>query len=341
MNSTNVCTLSLLTCACSLTAALYEDLIRKGDIASLRQALVQEDAENKAREAEELQNNEKRARPVYQPLMIAAEENQLKIAQLLIDHGWPVDLNSISIYPQYKGPIKETALMLACAKRHREMAQLLIRAGADVNAYSYFEHNGGRIPVLRYAVDSGNRDLIHDLLVQGARVRDLTISPIESKQASITNISILAYAIQQQKPRDVLEALIQNDPKLVNEPFNTTLLYGWTPLMVAALYGNKDAVTLLLSHGADPNRRLIRGTTALDFAREHNHADIIAILAPITQAKQHVILSVASALLLNFKLITSHALSAILNNMNSRSKRFADDIVHAWNSITNFFAHST
>ena len=51
---------------------------------------------------------------------------------------------------------------------------------------------------------------------------------------------------------------------------------GWTPLMFAALYGDRDAIRLLLTHGADPNAQNDAGGTALMYAIED--ADKVRLL---------------------------------------------------------------
>jgi ankyrin repeat protein len=59
---------------------------------------------------------------------------------------------------------------------------------------------------------------------------------------------------------------------------------GGTALMAAAISGEPDMVGLLLAAGADRNRSIRSGAhtgkTALDFAVEHDHAAIVALLAP-------------------------------------------------------------
>lgn len=61
---------------------------------------------------------------------------------------------------------------------------------------------------------------------------------------------------------------------------------GGTALMAAAISGEPDMVRLLLAAGADRNRSirsgLHAGKTALDFAVEHDHSAIVALLAPTT-----------------------------------------------------------
>ncbi|UNE35900.1 ankyrin repeat domain-containing protein [Vermiphilus pyriformis] len=58
------------------------------------------------------------------PLMYAAQEGKIDIAQLLIDAK--VDL-------KMRNTIGDTPLLLALARKHLEMVKMLINAGADVN----------------------------------------------------------------------------------------------------------------------------------------------------------------------------------------------------------------
>ena len=60
---------------------------------------------------------------------------------------------------------------------------------------------------------------------------------------------------------------------------------GYTPLQARAAHGDMAMTQLLLKHGADAALRSDDGRTALDMAREKGHADIVALLAPLTASK--------------------------------------------------------
>jgi len=53
---------------------------------------------------------------------------------------------------------------------------------------------------------------------------------------------------------------------------------GLTPLMVAARRGSVDGVQLLLESGADANLKDTNGDSALDFARNSRHSDVVGLL---------------------------------------------------------------
>ena len=50
-----------------------------------------------------------------------------------------------------------------------------------------------------------------------------------------------------------------------------------TALMVASYKGNKSTIRLLLSHGSDPNA-IVEGETALSYAKQKGHWEIVQIL---------------------------------------------------------------
>ena len=54
---------------------------------------------------------------------------------------------------------------------------------------------------------------------------------------------------------------------------------GTTPLMMAARYGNNDAVSLLLEAGADPVLKNVQRLTAMDFARQVQREDTVLLIA--------------------------------------------------------------
>jgi len=55
-------------------------------------------------------------------------------------------------------------------------------------------------------------------------------------------------------------------------------LEGFTPLMTAAAEGLTDVVRLLLGAGADRDIKDVDGDTALSFARQNGHAEVVALL---------------------------------------------------------------
>lgn len=61
---------------------------------------------------------------------------------------------------------------------------------------------------------------------------------------------------------------------------------GSTPLMMAARYGTIDAVKVLLAAGADPRLKNALGLSAIDFAREVQREDIVALIAGAIRAQK-------------------------------------------------------
>jgi ankyrin repeat protein len=61
---------------------------------------------------------------------------------------------------------------------------------------------------------------------------------------------------------------------------------GTTPLMMAAQYGDENAVKLLLEAGADPLLRNVLGMTALDFAQRANRLHSVSIIAAFVRGRQ-------------------------------------------------------
>jgi ankyrin repeat protein len=55
-------------------------------------------------------------------------------------------------------------------------------------------------------------------------------------------------------------------------------LEGFTPLMTAAAEGLADVVRVLLGAGADRNIKDVDGDTALTFARQNGHTEVVALL---------------------------------------------------------------
>jgi ankyrin repeat protein len=52
----------------------------------------------------------------------------------------------------------------------------------------------------------------------------------------------------------------------------------FTPLMFAASEGQAEVVRVLLEHGSDPSMMDVDGDTALSFATQHGHAEVVDLL---------------------------------------------------------------
>ena len=204
--------------------ALIAAVIRDSDMAV--QAQIEQGVDPNARDAKG-----------RTPLTLAIQNDSGKIIPLLLQSR-KIDINATNA-------AEESPLMLAIIKGQNELAQTLMRRGADIN-------KAGWAP-LHYAATASNLDMIRVLLDKDAYID--TQSPNET-----------------------------------------------TPLMMAAQYGNEQAVLLLLQKGADPWAKNQLGLTPLDFARKGNKPDsITAIQAaqrrrkPDYNAKPLAPLSAASA----------------------------------------------
>lgn len=62
------------------------------------------------------------------------------------------------------------------------------------------------------------------------------------------------------------------------EPVNQIDIYGFTPLIEAAIVDNIDICRLLLKSGAQPNVQAVTGSTALHWAAENANADLCKLL---------------------------------------------------------------
>ncbi len=96
------------------------------------------------------------------------------------------------------------------------------------------------------------------------------------------------YSASSQNNTELLEALIE-EGEILQQPNKI----GWTPLMYAVHSGAKEAVEILLRHGADPDQGKAKDgdDTPLMLAAEGGHTEIIELLlnagAKIDKANDH------------------------------------------------------
>lgn len=199
------------------------------------------------------------------------------IAPFLMSYA--IFCESINNHKYWASLYEKTPLMLAAQAGDIVLIKLLIAQGENVNATIDFDQPSMGRPVLRFAIDSGSVETVTLLINAGAQVNDLTVSPLyhpERSHANVRNLPLLSHAIKNHVPIEIIKVLIENGANI-----NQKTVWGdWTPLMVAAYRGYKEAVFALLDAGAD--KLIANGPdsnrTALDYAIENGNSEIIAIL---------------------------------------------------------------
>jgi ankyrin repeat protein len=113
------------------------------------------------------------------------------------------------------------------------------------------------------AAYNGHTTVVRRLLERGA---DLTAQNAEGRTA-------LMFAATGSFPKTV-EVLLKAgaDPNVTGE------VEGWSALMFAAAEGRPEVVRALLDHGADPSLTDNDGDTALTFAQDNGHSEVVEVL---------------------------------------------------------------
>lgn len=146
----------------------------------------------------------------------------------------------------------ETGLILALREGHADVAALLMKApGIDLEATA---RNGDT--ALMIAAFKSNKSAVDALLALDAEVNR-------------PGWTALHYAASV-GANDIVQVLLDASAYIDAESPNKT-----TPLMMAARSGHILTVKLLLDEGADATLKNDQGLSAIDLARQFNHADIV------------------------------------------------------------------
>jgi ankyrin repeat protein len=212
------------------------------------------------------------------PLMVAAENNNLKAAKFLIGRKVNLDVadshgaTALHYAIRNKHPATVELLLKAGAKTNEqpqplllavdrnqiEIVKLLLAANADLEAR---ESQAG-LSALALAAFRGHADLVDLLLGAGS---DPSAQDSQGQTA-------LMIAVDRGET-DVVEVFIRKGVS-VNRPGSD----GVTALMIAAAKGDCLLINKLLDAGADRHAVTTKGYTASMAAREGNHMEAIKLL---------------------------------------------------------------
>lgn len=201
----------------------------------------------------------------YTPLVHACNNNNTRVAFMLIDNG-------ANIYPSYKRPlaiaighgnielfnklineakrrnifrIGHDYLEIACRKGRIDMVEILIDNGVKLNGYR------GRSPALIQACKNDNTIIAKKLIECGANIN----MDIQKK------VSPLAWACENNNIEVVialLEAGANVNDYVKRCSYKTSyFFYGATPLQLACYYNHTELAIMFINAGANVNAHLI------------------------------------------------------------------------------------
>jgi ankyrin repeat protein len=204
------------------------------------------------------------------------------IARSLIDAGAPVNGRPRDT---------ETPLITAASYGDAEVAQVLIEAGADIDAIS--APDSGGVPsgtALQHAAVFGMTEVVDVLVAAGARISSLEMAAAAgdvtgwplARFTLQSRIRALVFAADHQRLEAIDHLVEAGTP--VNE---ADAEWGRLPLHTAAGNGRAASVRRLLARGGDPNLRdPLHHTTPLEECQQEQspgHREAAAILRPLTR----------------------------------------------------------
>jgi len=180
------------------------------------------------------------------PIHTAAWDGDLAGVQAELDKG--VDVNEADINFYNLAPLHYAAI-----HGQKEIAELLIAAGADVSA-----NTTTRGTPLHLVTFEGHKENFKLLIAEGADVNAIIVSgPLQFNVGDIA----LNFTTDSE-----IAALLRKHGGMTSEELRS----GMTPLHLAAVNGHKEIVELLIAKGADVNEKIASGSnknkTPLDFA---------------------------------------------------------------------------
>jgi ankyrin repeat protein len=178
----------------------------------------------------------------------ATGDGDLAGVQALLDAGAKVDAVDEGWTP----------LMVAASNGHKEIANLLIANGANVNA----KDAAGRTPLYNASWNS-HWETAELLIAKGANV---------NAKDSMVQLTSLHFAATEGR-KNIVELLLAKGADV-----NAANMFGGTPLMNAAWHGHSEIAVHLVENGANINAKDQYGMTPLHYAAEQGSKEIADLL---------------------------------------------------------------
>uniref|UniRef100_A0A3Q3KL69 ZU5 domain-containing protein n=1 Tax=Mastacembelus armatus TaxID=205130 RepID=A0A3Q3KL69_9TELE len=213
-------------------------------------------------------------------LHLAAKEGHKDLVEELLERGAPVDSST------KKG---NTALHIASLAGQRDVVQLLVKRGADVNAQSqngftplYMAAQENHLEVVRYLLENeGNQSIATEdgftpLAIALQQGHNSVVSLLlEHDTKGKVRLPALHIAARKDDTKSAA-LLLQNDHNA--DVQSKVRESGFTPLHIAAHYGNVNVSTLLLNRGAAVDFTARNGITPLHVASKRGNTNMVALL---------------------------------------------------------------
>ncbi|XP_020649796.3 protein fem-1 homolog A [Pogona vitticeps] len=202
----------------------------------------------------------------------AAREGKLPLLQKLLGGRSPEEREALTAGPgrgaaAAEGGPRGPPLLIAARHGHREVVEYLLdHCGAQVDAGGSVNFDGETIegaPPLWAASAAGHLPVVRSLLERGAGVNQTTLTNSTPLRAACFDghLEIVRYLVGERGA----------DLEVANR-------HGHTCLMISCYKGHAEIARYLLEHGADVNRRSVKGNTALHDCAESGSLEILRLL---------------------------------------------------------------